>query len=721
VLDVDERLGLTCWPQKGMKLDSSQGPGESMSDETLAGSIENQRRVGLIVIHGVGEAEPGYCVNTLLDNLSAAAPGYTVSRHCELQYLNDAAPYPISATFPVVRRDASYSDGTKLSAFELYWADIANLKPGRLDTLFGIFRTIFESHHLVDAMLRRGSDYTAQLLRLILWVSGWLMRGPLAALTIATSAICWLFLFGPIADWFDRVPVDVKFLAVQISLFVVALPLLVWTARRKDISWYDTVFWLALVTALLVVLQLQNMLKPLLERVPDLVYQGTAKVDCTNPSTEAACYINGLYRLIIWGWRVWAILLVASVALLVAIAFRSRRAEGRLALAPAATSISIVILQFMLWTTVVVTAIYPMLTRAENISQLKHARAEVSDLLAKQIIPENMIIAKMLRVPDIELEWIERFKFIYGSTVFTIFVFIALAWTIMLIRRIIASAGTADLERAARRVPRLLFNRVLVGWLIVSCLLVIASIFILPRFGSQVPLRAKHFLLPFAAVVAFATPFLLGRRVSNVVQIAGELIDHHYSPRIETAAYCFPSIFRIRKTRPRRARIQGRLVTMLNTMVKNERFDTVIFVAHSQGSVVAYDYLLERGPLYAEIGGRSPRFLSFGSPLGHIYQKYFYEYGSGGVVLDGLRGRLERWVNLYRVDDYIGGCIEEPFGLEIDNRAVTIGGHTNYWSESYLAEALDKLIRSRLTATMPGQMMPEILGLARMPARLAAL
>ena len=52
-----------------------------------------------------------------------------------------------------------------------------------------------------------------------------------------------------------------------------------------------------------------------------------------------------------------------------------------------------------------------------------------------------------------------------------------------------------------------------------------------------------------------------------------------------------PWIFKFGEVRPRRERIQSRLVTLIDKVVKDAKFDAVIFVAHSQGSVVAYDYL----------------------------------------------------------------------------------------------------------------------------------
>ncbi len=214
-------------------------------------------RVGLVVIHGVGETEPGYAVNTLLETLSGKVPDYKVSQFSAFQRLKEDVGQEASPTFPVVSRRATHADGTELTGVELHWADLTNLQPGRLNALAGLFRVIFESHHLVDAMLRRGNEFAANGVRALLWFASWMMRGPIAALTIATSAICLFLLFGPLPyaprdkSWLNVNLGDAqqRFVIVEAVLFVLSFAALVWIATKRDISWYDTVFWLAAATA----------------------------------------------------------------------------------------------------------------------------------------------------------------------------------------------------------------------------------------------------------------------------------------------------------------------------------------------------------------------------------------------------------------------------------------------------------------------------------------
>ncbi len=146
---------------------------------------------------------------------------------------------------------------------------------------------------------------------------------------------------------------------------------------------------------------------------------------------------------------------------------------------------------------------------------------------------------------------------------------------------------------------------------------------------------------------------------------------------------------------------------MLESFVKTQGYDGVIFLAHSQGSVLVYDYLRDNGPTYSELGDAAPALLTFGSPLGTIYQKYFHEYAASQPVPHGFAARLKCWINLYRVDDYIGGRVIAPSGLRVDNHVMGPGGHTGYWTEPDVAEALDAILTGKVAdATKPPPLPP---------------
>jgi hypothetical protein len=672
----------------------------------------SRTRIGLVVVQGVGDTEPGYCVNALLDTLAATRPGYSVLPANEFNRIAEPGIDDPAPVFPVIRRGGRHTSGVDIEAVEVHLADLAAMGSGRVDTMLGLFRVIFESHHLVDAMLSRSLGLMAVVVRTILWFAAWLLRGPIAALTVATSLICAVYLYEPKWLGIDRFDAGLQFIVVQTALCAVALYLGYRIVKGQDYSWYDAAFWLVVTSAALVVLAAYGALIPLTDLFPPLKVRGAQIAmqasNCLPTDPLAACYVNGLYRVIIYGWRFWgALILVATVLLLTALGGK-RRSGDPSRLAALSTSVGILIMQFLLWTTIVVTIIYTMLTRAETGSSLQAVRDAVLGAVRDKKIAVDNPILPYLQVPDLKLEWIARFKFIYAAAALTVMAFLLGAWVLMKIRRYRARTGLDDLEHTSRNMPRLLFNPWLVALLIGSFVIVLTFVFFQPEMeSSHAFISFRSFVLPLAAVAALLVPLSFGHRVANVIQIARDLIDHNYRPSLEAALFFIPARFRPASERPRRARIQERLKLVLKTFVQHQGYDGVIFLAHSQGSIVAYDYLRDNGPTYSELGDAAPALLTFGSPLGTIYQKYFHEYAASQPVPHGFAARLKCWINLYRVDDYIGGRVIAPSGLRVDNHVMGPGGHTGYWTEPDVAEALDAILTGKVAdATKPPPLPP---------------
>ena len=665
-------------------------------------------RVGLVVVHGVGDTEPGYCVNTVLDTLAATRPGYTVSQSNEFNRIAEPGIDDPAPVFPVIRRGARHKSGIEIEAVEVHWADLTAMGPGRLDTLLGLFRVIFELHHLVDAMLHRSLGLVAVVVRTILWFAAWLLRGPIAGLTVATSLVCAIYLYEPKWLGIDRFDAGAQFIVVQTALFGAGLYLGYRIVKAQDYSWYDAAFWLVFTSAALVFLAANGTLLAATDLLPPLQARGPQIAaahgsSCLPTDPLAACYVNGLYRVIIYGWRLWGALILIATCLLLTAVGRARKSGDPSRLGALSTSVGILIMQFLLWTTLVVSILYTMLTRAETGSSLQALKNAVLGALHDKKIPADSPIVQYLQVPDLKLEWIARFKFIYAAAALTVMAFLLCAWLLMRIRRHRARTGLDDLGRTAANMPRLLFSPWLVALLIGAFVVVITFVFFQPEMESDPAfVTFRSFVLPLAAIAALLVPLSFGRRIANIIQIARDLIDHNYRPSLEAAFILIPQRFRPIAERPRRARIQERLKLVLKTFVQHQGYDGVIFLAHSQGAIIAYDYLRDNGPEYAELGNASPALLTFGSPLGSIYQKYFHEYAASRPIPMGIATRLKCWINLYRVDDYIGGSITPPSGLRIDNHIMGLGGHTGYWTEPDLAEALDAILTGKVAdATKP--------------------
>ncbi|MEQ1717459.1 MAG: hypothetical protein ABL907_16025 [Hyphomicrobium sp.] len=708
------------------------------------------RKVGLVVVHGVGETEPGYCIASVFATLQRTSNGYTIDGYAisdrqeeKFGALYDSASPQKNAEskealsksgpgepyyYPVFLRGGRHQSGLTLSGVELYWADTTTLHPGRLNTLLGLFRVIFESQHIVHAMLDRGRDRAAWLARVILLFAAWLLRGPIAALTIATSAFCAVLMFEP--DWLKSLygPERAQFVLTHFVLLVGSVWALHRIVRHQDFSWYDAAVWLASFCIGLIALDQFGWLFPVLDKACEVYRDGVLfvpafdanQLDCRHSAAIPGSYVNGPYRGIILLWRLWGLLLVMSSVVFAVVWLRTRKVADRSVVTALSTSIGILVLQFLLWVTVVVSVLYPMLNRAEANRSVTQQTGLLLSGVERAVGPgtpqkqdfdryvgdlvRDQKLTEIIGLTDINPEWIVRFKFIYVSGTLTLLALIAAIIGLMTVRRKRATEGLdgyageppADrLEKNARSMPRLLFNQGLIGLLIISFLVVFALVLFQVNLEEYELFKTmRSVLLTVTAIAASIVSLTIGPRITNVVHIARDLIDHHYRPGLESAPSFLKRRMRKDELLPRRDRIRARLIKVLEEHIKPGGFDDVIFVAHSQGSVIAYDYIRDHGPGYPELGGARPSLLTFGSPIGTIYQTYFCEYQKDAPVSDGMRNGLKAWVNLYRVDDYIGGRIEPPDGVSIQNIAMKSSKHrhTEYWIEDKLGLALDRLV-----------------------------
>lgn len=138
-------------------------------------------------------------------------------------------------------------------------------------------------------------------------------------------------------------------------------------------------------------------------------------------------------------------------------------------------------------------------------------------------------------------------------------------------------------------------------------------------------------------------------------------------------------------------------------------------ISHSQGTMIAVNVLSLFGLDQAtrnKISGRLQdlhefHLITMGSPLSHLYQYYFpgrYPSFTSSLWND-LRDQLQdcNWVNIYRIDDYVGTHIhqvgpERPNWPGLNrplNVPITSGGHTKYWAK-------DVFDRPEMKEALPG-------------------
>lgn len=161
----------------------------------------------------------------------------------------------------------------------------------------------------------------------------------------------------------------------------------------------------------------------------------------------------------------------------------------------------------------------------------------------------------------------------------------------------------------------------------------------------------------------------------------------------------------------RRDRLHHRIKQILSHY--REQYDhrpELIIISHSQGTMVAIEALNNEDVSWLNNCFRSVTLVTMGSPFQHLYQHYF---GHCYPAIDqpywsSLRRRIDQWVNICRIDDFVGNQLDFPknrvaVSQAIDatdgegsfyqptiysNHAVGPRGHTSYWSDREVLEIL---------------------------------
>ena len=148
----------------------------------------------------------------------------------------------------------------------------------------------------------------------------------------------------------------------------------------------------------------------------------------------------------------------------------------------------------------------------------------------------------------------------------------------------------------------------------------------------------------------------------------------------------------------------------LMAYVDRREYDRIVFVAHSQGTVLTATLLAEDVPLSGTVS-----LMTFGCPLRQLYSRRFPSQYTWVERLwnpptrrDFVKHVDREWVNIAAADDPIGRTVfrppPEPWSAEGDRltfpdgspklleRLLGTGGHSSYWTAPELYHELRRLI-----------------------------
>lgn len=654
------------------------------------GSGSAEERVGVIVIHGVGETEAGWINETLIPRLTQHPDSPAFDNHSEVYDLPDRGRNRPNLCFQAYLRRGRVRTGDHLALIEMTWADLSRVGTGTMANALVMLKLFYEAPQVLgECFFDRTRNVFATVIGQLIRLANWILRWPITGLNIV-AFVCALILLlrQKMLETPDLQPLFLFELptvmtALLLSLAVLSLLFARWRVYR-DIALTDigmSTMMFAAVSAGAIVVTQQFMPGDLL----------------SNP----AIYLMAAGVVIFGFWLIWNYAMLFAILSLGALAIQQwfeRDKTERIPIIRPAAAVSLSVAQgviykiviALLWIFIFVTLDFNERTAAACLDDPLQACSYLAE------VQKNLV----------------------GIVVFNLIVVSALAVTFFLIaisRSFLRIPARRTRRLASFWMPRMIVSPVAIFVLLTGTLFNLIIFYwreaIPVDFYQQVDVR----LVPWQEVVkvmigggsALTVAFYAFRALQHasrgILHIGRDLVDHQFTPRFTFSRNLLPRPSHKDVAHPRRARIEARLDVLIREIADVEKFDRLVFVAHSQGSVILHDYLSSKHDDASIHRARRIDVLTLGSPLSHLYGYYFAKYETSSAGPDALNARLTSWTNMWRVDDPIGNRIDFFGGSVVRNIPLRPGGHVDYWKDPEVVRAIIDLIEERPVAASPPQ------------------
>lgn len=583
---------------------------------------------------------------------------------------------------------------------ELFWADMSRSGTTNMSRLYALIQLMLESPWVLGRAFLNGSDSGIHaLIRRLILVSNWIMRWPIAGLNTAVFLTAFAAIAMKQLSYENMLAVT-----VGVSLLVIAIGgyrlFLKWVHRKIGLA--D----LALSASLHAVILGGLLGLAVLAAPPEVM---------NRPET----YLNAGILLILLAWVAWTVVNVLAIVLLSLVALKRvfiRKRPQDPPLARPAAAISLGVLLGMLWKFVLaLLGLMVIVLLVPDSGKVIVACGTEQVDYSSQLSPTCLLaLVKDKILSDV----------IWLNTLGLFLIFLA-AGAIIGVRSAVRRIYRARVAAGTLILPRLIAHPLIVATIFLAAILNALLVLLIMHNKTQIGRTLAEFE-PFgtietagAALIGMAVFFFVLRRVldwsGSIIHIGRDLVDHQYDPDPRSLAMRLVPAAKQSKPRKymRRQRIQKRLEALIDEVIASQNADNVVFLAHSQGTVILHDYLLDHDNLVGRThSARKSLYdakridvVTIGSPLTHIYRHYFQDYDqplASGASTTPLIGRVGSWTNMWRVDDPIGQDVRlAASSMAIDNRGLGPGGHTYYWREDALCEKLWSLIGQQAPSPQP--------------------
>lgn len=585
--------------------------------------------IGLVVIHGIGDPLPGETLRDFTDTLGAHDIVHFGSVMEERRLRDDpASTASRDVFFPVHLRHGRIPGGTEVVAVEAFWGSADPLAPGRLGVLQGLVSILVDLPSLMHAARVRDSPRVTRAVYHLCAFLSMLLAGVIFALNAVM-----LVGFGLTAGaYYVNVPITG---GTQIVVPIAASALVAAFGFVPWIRFIET--RLAMWTAGAICCA--------------MTWAGAPEFAIATFGVTAAFLLVNLVAAV-------AVLLLLAVAIYV---FLQWRFDARQRHRSTETVLLAAFIQFAAWTLVVPSA-WAAGFRLAPRSFLGHERW--------------LRTLYHLAAPADGLQWM-----LLGVVSLS-------AIAVALERSFHARRQSAVLAKdPAAAVPsaRFIVNRQ-IGFTVAAAAIFGGVVIIVTTFLPPALWRWVAWLVPptWTAALSGIVVLVLSYGVKPIrfgLDLVNDIVTYLYYRCDRGPARAWSRKGPERSDDPARFRVRA----VLECLVADLKVDRLVVVAHSQGTILALDELKDW------TGALPPvTLVTCGSPASHLYQFYFPD-----LVRDftddswrPLFDRLDRWLNFYRLSDYVGTTVERPPIAGFEQRAIALGGHIGYWTHPAFAQAV---------------------------------
>jgi hypothetical protein len=257
-----------------------------------------------------------------------------------------------------------------------------------------------------------------------------------------------------------------------------------------------------------------------------------------------------------------------------------------------------------------------------------------------------------------------------------------------------------------RRLPRLLVNDIIVVAIVAASLAgAVATIYAStsgePRFGGWLSEYRGKAVGGTVILIAIISA-LFQKGLGNALHILMDIVSHFSREHLPV-----PSLITTEKANLQdftiQQKLEARFRSVLDEVLQLGHVTHLTIVAHSQGTMIAIDVLWFEWAAN-RLHGIEVDLVTMGSPFTHLYQYYFPNRYPPLFVAGGLSPKwgshftktVRSWLNVYRVDDFVGTHIDgDSSGRFPENICIASGGHTGYWHEAAALKAMSQYLPGR--------------------------